>query len=45
MKLFSELFSSPFGIFSAIVIIAILVMAVFFIYLFVSKSAQKPGEK
>ncbi len=45
MELIKELFSSPFGILSAIVILFMLAMAVFFVILFIKKSGKKPNQE
>ncbi len=41
MDMIKELFSSEFGIMSAIVILFIIGMAIYFIWLFIRKSGQK----
>ncbi|WP_223670938.1 DUF3149 domain-containing protein [Kangiella shandongensis] len=45
MELLKELFSSPYGIFSAVGILFMLAMAAFFIILFVKKSAEKSDDQ
>jgi hypothetical protein len=42
MELFKQLISSPFGIMSAMVILFMLAMGVFFTILFVKKAMQAP---
>ncbi|NVJ67336.1 MAG: DUF3149 domain-containing protein [Gammaproteobacteria bacterium] len=44
MELIKELLGNEFGIMSAIVILFILGMAVFFIWLFIKKSGEKPNK-
>ncbi|WP_251359026.1 DUF3149 domain-containing protein [Kangiella sp. TOML190] len=45
MELIKELFSSPFGILSALVILFMFGMAIFFIILFIKKSGKQSKPK